>query len=253
MAESEILLWSLILMRVSGFVQLNPIFGRRGMPGIIKAGFIMALSLFLISTESGRTIEVTGLLHYAVLLLKEFTVGYVIGFIVSLFQYILVLAGGIIDFQMGMSMSTVYDAQSNSSIALSATLLNILFMLIFFVMDGHIALIKLFIDLRELVPYAEPMVLGTQVSGQILRIFIECTLLGVQLAFPIIALEFVGEVGVGILMKSIPQINIFAVNIQMKIFIGLVAIVFLIAPMSDFITKIILGMTEQIRAVVSLM
>ncbi|MDO5062395.1 MAG: flagellar biosynthetic protein FliR [Peptostreptococcaceae bacterium] len=249
--QNEVLLWSLIMMRVSGFVLVNPILGRRGIPGIVKAGMIMVLTLFLISLPN-QEIVVGSLLEYIVLLLKEFVVGYVIGFIISLFQYVIVLAGGIVDFQMGLSMSTIYDAQSNSSLALTATMLNIMFMLIFFAIDGHIALFRLLIDLREIIPYGE-MSWDPLMSSRILAIFVQCTLVGVQMAFPIIALEFIGEAGVGILMKTIPQINVFAVNIQMKIFIGLVAIVFLIAPMGDFVHKLILEMIEQIREVVALL
>ncbi|MDO5095072.1 MAG: flagellar biosynthetic protein FliR [Peptostreptococcaceae bacterium] len=252
MGQTDILLWTLISMRVSGFVLVNPIFGRRGIPNLVKAGLIMGLSIFLFTMPHQETIEVGSLLEYVVLLLKEFVLGYLIGFIVSLFQYIIVLAGGIIDFQMGLSMATIYDMQSNSSIALSATILNIMFMLIFFVMDGHHALFQLLIDLRKIVPYGT-LSLSADASAHILKLFAECTLLGVQLAFPVIALELVGEAGVGILMKTIPQINIFAVNIQTKILIGLIAIVFLIAPMGDFIKELVLNMVEQLQTVVSLM
>lgn len=252
MGQNDILLWSLISMRVSGFVLVNPIFGRRGIPNLVKAGLIMGLSIFLFTMPTKELVEVNGLLEYLVLLLKEFVLGYVIGFVVSLFQYILVLAGGVIDFQMGLSMATIYDVQSNSSIALSATMLNIMFMLIFFVMNGHHALFQLLIDLQKAIPYGS-LSISSELSSYMLKLFMQCTLLGVQLAFPVIALEFIGEAGVGILMKTIPQINIFAVNIQTKVLIGLIAIVFLIAPMSDFIREMVLNMVDSIRSVVSLM
>ena len=86
-----------------------------------------------------------------------------------------------------------------------------------------------------------------------LELFAQCTLLGVQMAFPIIALELLGESGVGILMRTIPQINIFAINIQTKIIVGLLAVLFLVGPFVDFINKIILMMMEQINIVAGLM
>ena len=73
------------------------------------------------------------------------------------------------------------------------------------------------------------------------------------MAFPIIALELLGESGVGILMRTIPQINIFAINIQTKIIVGLLAVLFLVGPFVDFINKIILMMMEQINIVAGLM
>ncbi len=245
--EESILLWTLIIMRVSGFVLANPILSRKGIPGIVKSGIIMALSIFLISYgPSEEPVAASGMIEYMTLLLKEFVAGYLIGFVISLFQYIIVYAGGIMDFMMGMSMATIYDPQSNSSMALSATLLNYMFMLIFFVVDGHIALFRVFILMGDIVPYGS-MTLKPEVFPMMIELFAQCTLLGVQMAFPLIALELLGEAGVGILMRTIPQINIFAINIQMKIIVGLLAILILVGPFGDFINKLILMMMEEIK------
>ena len=54
-------------------------------------------------------------------------------------------------------------------------------------------------------------------------------------------------------MRTIPQINIFAINIQTKIIVGLLAVLFLVGPFVDFINKIILMMMEQINIVAGLM
>ena len=55
-----------------------------------------------------------------------------------------------------------------------------------------------------------------------------------RLAMPMLAVQLFVEAGVGILMKTIPQINIFVVNIQAKILVGLIILVLLFVPMSDF-------------------
>ena len=250
--EQSILLWTLIIMRVSGFVLVNPILSRRGIPGIVKSGIIMALSIFLISYGGDQTVAAAGMVEYVFLLLKEFVIGYLIGFIVSLFQYIIMMAGGIIDYMMGLSMATVYDPQSGSSMALTASLLNYMFVLVLFAVDGHVALFRVLIMMREILPYGS-FTINPNTLPMMLELFAQCTLLGVQMAFPIIALELLGESGVGILMRTIPQINIFAINIQTKIIVGLLAVLFLVGPFVDFINKIILMMMEQINIVAGLM
>lgn len=252
MQESSLLLWTLIGMRVSGFVLINPILSRKGVPGIVKAGIIMALSVFLISYAPAEEIVVVSFVEYAVLLLKEFVVGYVVGFIVSLFQYVILFAGGITDFMMGLSMATIYDPQSNSSSALTATLLNYMFTLVFFAVDGHVALFRVLVTMHEIIPY-HSLSINPDVTTTMLELFATCTLLGVQMAFPMIALELLGESGVGILMRTIPQINIFAINIQMKIIVGLLALLVLIGPFGDYINNLVLMMGEQIRAVLQIM
>ena len=109
----NILLFSLIIMRISGFILFNPILGRRNIPGLVRSGIIIALSMIILTTKQYPPVEVQTTIEYAVLLLKEFFAGYVLGLVVNLFLYIIILAGETIDHQMGLSMAKIYDIQSN--------------------------------------------------------------------------------------------------------------------------------------------
>lgn len=250
--QSQLILWTLILVRCTGVILLNPILGRRNVPAIVKSGFILALSLLVFTYDKHQSIEVVGFLEYAVLLLKELAVGYIIGYVTQLFMYICVYAGGIIDFQMGLSMATIYDAQSNSSIPVTGTVFNTLFVLIFFAVDGHLALIKIFMDSSEIIPYGQ-VVINAGVAPVILKIFIGCTVLAIKLAFPMIAIQFLAEMGVGILMKAIPQINVFVVSIQTKIIIGFFVLIFMFSPMAGFVDNVVVTMINTLRDVITLM
>ena len=59
--------------------------------------------------------------------------------------------------------------------------------------------------------------------------------LALKLAFPILAAELLGELGMGILMKAIPQINAFVINMELKILIGLVLLLLFLTPISEFL------------------
>ena len=149
-------------------------------------------------------------------------------------------------------MATIYDAQSNSSIPITGTVFNTLFILIFFAADGHLALLRIFMESGLAVPYGQ-IAFSPDMTVYILSIFTACTTLAIQLAFPIMAIEFFAEVGVGILMKAIPQINVFIVNIQAKILIGMIVLVFMFSPMGDFINNTLVMMTDALRNVINLM
>lgn len=250
--QAQLILWTLILVRCTGIILLNPILGRRNVPGIVRSGFILALSLLIFTYDTHQNTEISGFLEYAVLLLKELVVGYIIGYVTQLFMYICVYAGGLIDFQMGLSMATIYDSQSNSSMPVTGTIFNTLFVLIFFAVDGHLALIKIFMQMSEIIPYGQ-VVINSGIAPVILKIFIGCTSLAVQLAFPMIAIEFLTEMGVGLLMKAIPQINVFVVNIQAKIIIGFIVLIFMFSPMANFLNNSVVSMINTIREVITLM
>lgn len=245
-------LFSMILMRMSGFIFLNPLLRRSEVPAMAKAGLTFAMAFLLYPTALAPALEAENSLVFGVTLLGEFAVGAILGFIMDLFLYTATQAGAIIDFQMGMSMATVYDAGSKVQSALSGTFLHIYFVFLFFAVDGHLVLVKIITEAAKIFPYGG----GWNLSGMpeaIIEIFLRCTILSVQLAFPMIAIEFVGEMAIGILMKIIPQINIFILSIQMKIVVGLFIFVIMISPIGDFMGNLITEMMNTMLEAVKLM
>lgn len=248
----QIMLFSLIFMRMSGFILLNPILGRRNIPNVVKGGMIMVFTFLIYSFSAAQVPEPVNSIEFAVLLIKEFVIGYVIGFIMDLFLMVITFAGSIIDFQMGLSMATVYDPQSNAQVAITGGIWNAYFILLFFAVDGHLALIKLLIKAAEIVPYGQ-VVLGKNVAWAILEVFTQCIIMAIKFSFPIVAIEFISEIAVGILMKMIPQINVFVINIQAKLIIGLLMLIFLFSPMSDYLGDIINQMLLTVQSIIKLL
>lgn len=135
---------------------------------------------------------------------------------------------------MGLSMSMVYDPQTNAQIAMSGNLYQIFYTLIFFAVDGHLVLIRMLLRSGELVPYGE-VVFTQGLALAVLDLFRGCVVLAVRFAFPIIAIEFLVEVAVGIMMKMAPQVNVFVINIQIKIAVGFLVLLFLLSPMKSWL------------------
>lgn len=244
--------FSLILMRMAGFVLLNPIFGRKNIPAIVKSGLVLALAMIVFTSLPQQQMQFSSMFEYGIVLIKEFAAGFAVGFTLSLFLYVIIFAGEVMDMQMGLSMSKIFDVQSNTSIALSATFYNILFMFLFFVMDAHLAVINIVLNSSRVIPYGQ-VILGQDVAQAILDTFILCSELALKMAFPIIAIEFLSAVGMGILMKAIPQINVFIVDIQLKIFIGLLVVLLAFSPMADFLSQLVVTMIDTVRDMLPLM
>lgn len=205
----------------------------------------MMLTLMVLTYAPPGYVEVNTVTGLALLLLKEFIVGYAIGFICTMFSYIISCAGEIMDQQMGMAMSKIYDPSSNTSLSLSATYYNIMYLLMFFAVNGHLTLIRLILDSGAALPYGQ-VHLSVQLTEQMIDLFCQCTVLAVKMAMPIIAIQFLIEMGVGILMKAIPQINVFVVNMQAKMAVGLILMVLLVAPISSFLEGTIQMMFDAI-------
>ena len=245
---SELYLFMLIFMRMTGFVLFNPILGRNSLPNLVKAGMIMVFSVFVFNvTEAGPEVPVQ-LVELVVDLVLELGVGFALGFVMYLCFMVIQVGGEVIDAQMGLTMAQVYDASSQVNMTVTASLLNVLMVLVFFMENGHHTMLRLFLSAQQVAPYAQ-IGFGQAVASAMAEVFLSCMVLAVKLAFPILAAEMLGELGMGILMKAIPQINAFVINIELKVIVGLVLLFLFLTPISEFLLDVEMQMLEQMGRV----
>jgi flagellar biosynthetic protein FliR len=247
---AQLTLFSLILMRMSGFVLMNPILGRNNIPARVKGGFVFILTMMVYSASMEEAVEIASTIEFGFLLLKEFAAGYVLGYVMHLFFFVISFAGYIIDFQIGLSMATVYDPQSNAQMPVTGSVYQAWMIMLFFAVDGHLALMKILLTSAEVVPYGG-IVITQGLTLKIIDIFLECVGMGISFALPMIAAEFLVEIGVGILNKVVPQISIFVINIQMKLIVGLGLLALLYAPAGEFIEKIMTTMMKTVQGILT--
>ena len=249
---SGLYLFELILMRVSGFVFANPLFGRTNLTSLVKAGLSVVLSVFVWSVEDAAVTPPVTLVELVVRLLLELGVGVILAFVMHLFFSVVELGGEVIDAQMGLNMAQVYDSSSQVNMTVTASLLNVLLVLAFFTENGHYTLLRVFLSSGEVVPYGT-VSLGDAVSSGMVEVFVACMILAAKLAFPILAAELLGELGMGILMKAIPQINAFVINMELKIIIGLVLLLLFLAPINEFLLDLEKNMLDTLGGMLRIM
>lgn len=248
----EFMLFCLVLMRMSGFIFLNPVLGRRNIPAMAKVGFAVALTILIAPLETGDIPDITSPLVFGVLLFKEFFVGYVLGFVMELFSFVVTFAGAIVDFNMALGMASVYDAQNGVQVALTGNVLHIYFMLLFFAVDGHLALMDILVTSADILPYAQ-IAFGSEVVQGILNIFFDCVIFAVKLIFPTIGIILILDIAVGILMKIVPQINVFILNIPLKILMGIGMLLFLTSPIGDYLGSLVSEMLKAMQHALTLL
>lgn len=231
---NNFLLFLFIFARMAGLFLFNPILGNKNVPVIVKMGlslFLAAITLPLLSninTEDYSTIAFIGIA------VKELFVGFTMGFIMRVFLSMIYTAGEIIDVQLGIGMSKVYDPQSNVSLALTGSIYNIMYMLIFFSTNSHFTLMQIVVRSCELFPPGT-MSINFEVGEYIILLFGEILMLALKIAIPIIAIELLTEAGIGVIMKTIPQINIFVLSLPLKLFIGITIFVVLLPSVARVI------------------
>lgn len=245
-----VILFALIVMRMSGAIAFNPVLGRTGIPAMVRSALILVISLMLfIGTGGALSHEPSTLIEFSVMLMKELLFGFTMGFGMELTHMVVRFAASIMDHSMGLTMAQVYDPQSNSQVSITSGLFHTFMVLLFFATDGHVRLIGIFIRSSLLIPFGAVAV-RPELAQAVLEVFQECIVMGLQFAFPLMAMELVVEAAVGIMMRIIPQINVFAVNFQVKILAGLLMLLLLFNPMTD---KIYMVMDYMYRIMEDLM
>lgn len=242
------LVFLLIMVRMTGMVVFNPIFGRQNIPTMFGAGLSFTLTILLYNTGTFAPLPDVTLFTFFYLTVKELSVGIFSGFVIRMFLSVLVVGGEIIDMQLGLSMSKAFDPATNASVSITAQILNVMFYIGFFQANAHLTLIKMTAKTFDIIPLGD-LVFRRENFLAIPELFSYIFLLSIQLCIPIVVMEIIVTFAVGMVMRVVPQINIFILNIQLKIIIGIVALLILVPSLSAFCDNLLTLCFENIQSV----
>lgn len=226
----------MVLARVSGIFTFNPIFSRNGVPNMVKAGLSLMMAVVIATAGNYEYTLPTGVLPFAMDIAKELLVGFTLGFFVNLMLQIFTYAGEVSDFQIGFSMSKSYDPTFGTT-SLITQYYSWWFMLYFFMVGGHLSYIKLFFISYESIPMGFSS-FNFDVGLLIVKYFETVLTLGLKLAMPVIAAGLVTEFCIGVLMKAVPSIHVFVLNVQIKMLVGFVVLAGSCGMVSEFMENI---------------
>ena len=249
---TDVNIFALVFTRVGGMVFFNPFLDRKNIPTQFKIGFVLALSLLIIpgvSTEAVSNLEGFSLV---LAMIKELFAGLCFGFVFQIYYYLLFAAGDVIDMGFGLSMAKAFDPSTNIQSSLSSSLFQLVLVVYFFVTDCHLIFVKLIFSTFDLVGIGA-VNFGADIGSFICAQFVSAFGLIMHLALPFIAASFVLEIGMGVLMKLIPQINVFSIHFQLKILLGLMLMFLFAVPITEFIQSYINEMFVQMQNLIGVM
>ncbi len=210
----------LIFIRVTAIVSVTPLFGNNAVPVRIKAAISFFLSIIMINTVDYTAVSYVGTIGYSVLVMKEAITGLVIGIGSGFCLYILNYSGHFIDMELGLSMAMEFDPTSNLQSTITANFLSHLFIIMFLMSDMHYFIIDALNESYKAIPIG-----GANIDAGlyhiIVKYIVDYFVIALRIALPIFACVFVINIILGILAKVAPQMNMFVIGMQLKIFVGL--------------------------------
>ena len=213
-----------VFFRVGALVLFVPILGSRQVPSSMKIGFILFLSIAIFPLVEGRPLpDPRGIFDLAIFLISDVTIGLGIAFITRLNFTAVQIAGTVVDFQMGFGVVNVIDPQTDTQVSVTAQFHNIIAVLIFLAVDAHHFIIQAIVESFLIINPAE-ISFADITPGYMLHLFSGTFTTAVKIAAPIMAILFFLSVGLGLVARTVPQMNVFIVGFPLQIGVGLLMV-----------------------------
>ncbi|MCI9173656.1 MAG: flagellar biosynthetic protein FliR [Lachnospiraceae bacterium] len=241
----------MILVRVASFVFIAPFFGMNNTPARVKIGLSVFLALILYQVILPKEVlEYSGVIEFAIIVLKEGITGLLIGFAANICNSIIVFSGKVIDMEIGLAMANIYDPTTHSQSGLTGTLYNYFIMMLLIITDMHHFILRAFIDTYQVIPVNETVFDWTHLMGTMTMYVTDLMVIGFRIVLPIFATSMILNCILGIMAKVAPQMNMFAVGMQLKILIGFSIMFLTIVLLPDISNFIFREMKRMIVSVI---
>jgi flagellar biosynthetic protein FliR len=212
----------LIFLRVTAIIVVIPILGNRTVPLRVKGGLSIIIA-FLILPFVHYPAASYDVITLVLKMLGEVLIGIIIGLTGRLLFAGIQLAGQLVGFQMGFAIVNVVDPVSSSQVSIIAQLQYLLAALIFFAVNGHHVFLYAIAESYNIIPPLDFNFSGPLMDS-LLSLSRDIFIVAVKTGAPIMTILLLTSVGLGLIARTVPQINIFIVGFPLKIGIGLIGI-----------------------------
>jgi len=212
----QILVSLLVLTRLSGLVIAAPIVGSRSVPVRIRAFLVLALTLLIAPLHWGTSIDSPhNLIELTLLVSHEILIGLALGLGVTILLLGLQLAGHVAGYMSGMALADIFDPTFNASVPIFARLLDVVAILFFIAIGGHRLVVDALLDtFRWIPPGAAGISTGAMTS--LMEIMRQSFVLGIRAAAPMIVSLLMSMLVMGLISRTLPQLNILAVGLGLN-------------------------------------
>lgn len=227
----------LVLTRLSSFLLVLPIFGSKILPVPLKAAAAVLLSLFFCTTTPlGVDPTQVSLLGAVLLLAGEAVYGLALGLIVALLFAAVSLSGSVIEQQMGLTMAEIINPLSEEEVGPLATLLEMIFLLLFLSVNGHHLLLLILAKSYSAFPAGTIPTLSTLVNG-VVETGSVMFVASLRLGAPLLAGSLVLVVALALLARLIPEMDIFFVSMPAQAALGLFLTAAFLPLFGEYLTE----------------
>lgn len=238
LSETELLVFALLLVRISACLVTMPIFGNKDIPSTVKILLSLLITFSLFSSLKVRGVWPQALAteNLIFFVMREAFIGVFIGFLCRGIFWAVQIAGQILGFSIGFSAAQAFNPALGDTGTMIEQFQSILAVLLFLIIDGHHWLLQAIVQSLEVVPLAAMSFKSQSVLG--LGAFLQAMFeVGIKLSAPMVAVIMFVNGAMGVVGRAVPQVNVFVTSFPVNIMVGLsvfmVSIPLLLATMEQ--------------------
>jgi len=214
--------FAMVLARITGLMLIAPFYSAGNIPVMVKMGLVGTLTL-VVMIQTGpmplpgdfNAVRMIGLL------VGEVLVGFLMGMVVAVLVSSVHFAGQLIGSQMGMTMANLVDPTTQQQASLVGTVLNAVTLLLFLAFDGHLMLLQALFESWEIVPLNKVWPNAEAILPELVRVGGRLFEIGLRLALPVVVATTFINIGLAIIARTVPQVNVFQLGFILTMLVGL--------------------------------
>lgn len=243
--ETNIQIFLLIMTRMASFIWMSPGFSFRSMPQLGKLALTVGVSIAVYGILP-MPAEMLTTSFFVLIAIKEILVGVAIGYITQLFFSGIEMAGTLVDFQVGFSMSMSLDPMMGIQSAFYGSIYYWILMVTYFATNMHHHLIRVLVNSYQQIPLTQIEFTYFGLDG-IVYLFSYVFEIGLNLAFPLVIVALFSEVILALLSRTIPQINVLILGMPLKILVSIIFFFFFLPILFENIADVLPEMLKYLE------
>lgn len=240
----------LILVRISCFVFVAPFFSQKNTPARVRVGLsvFIAILIYQLITPAEYPVTYNTVTGYAAVVVKEAMVGLILGFGAMMCAYIVNFAGSVIDMETGLAMATIFDPSTNQNTSITGVFYQYVVTMMLIATGLYRYLLGALADSFQLIPINGAVFRQESLLRTAVDFMAEYILIGFRICLPVFCVMMMLNAILGVLAKVSPQMNMFAVGIQLKLLVGLSVLFFTVGMLPGVADFIFQQMKKMITA-----
>ncbi len=249
--EETLLVFVPVLFRVGGILMAGPLWNHGPVPLPVKTGVTLVTTIAMWPLFSGFEIpEIHGVLSLGLVVGKELLTGLLLGFVANVIFAGVEFAGQMVGITMGLAIVNVFDPIHHVQVSIMARLHGLFALAIFFALDVHHVLFRAIASSYRVVPLGGFALSATTISN-LIEMGYGIFVIGVRIAAPALAVLLLADLAMGLVARTVPQMNVFIVGFPLKIGLGFLMITFTMPILVGVLRQLFAGLERDLSVVLS--